>query len=212
MRNVSYKHFLEEKEFVTKWSKLTKFTFEDISQTRSYLSQIGCPAAFNTGMACYKCTVFDQCTYIISELEKEYANIIKLIVNNSVETPLFSIFDSKKTDGKFLICLNRYSIVAKAAATQGEKYNLATCYASNLNYESFIEFRDKTIRKIRNEATKGTAVWCSTMTWGLGREKSGSSFKTSSKQKPKNKKISHQPYRRGGSVNYRQYLDDNDFD
>ncbi len=200
LRSHTLKHLLNETEFSNTWKEFTKLTVTDISKAHTFLDQIQCPAKVMSSQACETaCPVYGQCTYMIDVFEREYCNIIESIVKDSVKKPLFSIFISTETSGHFLVCLSSSSIVAKAAKTRGNKFNLATCYANNVSGECYIEFRNRNITKIRNEAATESTKWYSMETWGLVKKVS---------TKSKKKKIKHTPYRRGGAGNYRQYLDD----
>jgi hypothetical protein len=204
LRSHTYKHFFDEKEFLNVWRRFTGKTLENISQARSYLEQISCPASYNTSMACENnCPVFAQCTYILDEFEKEYITCIQQVIHDSAETPLFSTYESSRVNGQqALSFLSRHTVVAKVVEINTGVFNLATCYASNRENESYPEFRDKIIKRIRSEAARSNITWFSKNSWGLVKR----DIKIDPKKKSGKKKIA--PYKRGGSGNYKQYLDD----
>lgn len=200
LRSHTFKHLLDEHEFSNTWERFTGLNSDDILKARTFLNQIQCPAQKLSNKVCEcGCPVYNQCSYMLGDYEKEYCNAIESIIQQSIQTPLFSVFESTETRGQFLVCLSSHSIVVKAAEIENKQFNLATCYANNVSGECYVEFRSKNVNKIRYEAARGSIKWYSEETWGVV---------VKEKKQSKKKKNKHTPYQRGGAANYRQYLDD----
>lgn len=200
LRSHAVKHFLNLTE---DWKN------NNLSLYISALEDMGCqflePGTALKDPPCDTCSNYAQCTPKVGPLEISYTNAVEDIIKEGCKLPRYACFLSDEWGTDLLSVVPNRKFVAKAALLPNGAYNLMTCYdKTGFSMNRVIEMQRQ---KIRNEASRGTIVWCDQTNWGI---RSSASPKSEVRKKHKKRKPGkmRKPYSRGGARNFKEYFDE----
>lgn len=208
LRSHTVKHFANLDEFESAWKSIKSVDFDLIMQSVTSLQRIGC-LYYELGSEvppCNACRLFNKCSGFIDELEKEYIRSAVSVIEECGRIPRHVFYLSSTEHIRLFFAIPDLPVVVKAAVLRDDIFNLMTFY-SRANM-SFTEMRDLEVRKISIDANKNTISWCNDSSWGLNGMSSVSDSGKNGFKKANKKRKKLNPYKRGGSKNYKQYLDE----
>ncbi len=194
LRNHAVKHFLNTDEFENVWEKRLSKNISSLTRYTSDLKNMGCYSLANP--PCNKCSIFEQCTPYVSEIENLYLKEIEDVIIKGGYLPRYvSFFSNWDKNGVFSSLLDN-RVILKAGLLENDIFNLMTCYVKK--GRSFAEIMNNEVSKILLEADNKSIKWCNKAKWAIG-----ISIENKSKTK---KKPPRSPYRCGGGANWQQQL------
>jgi hypothetical protein len=208
LRSHAVKHLTNLNEFEKTWEKIISIDKELIRRSIAKLQDIECPH-YSDGEpfpSCHKCQKFNKCTDFISELENHYFNLVLQIIREGGAIPRYVDFFSNDFKKEMFVLMPDRPVVIKAALLKHGTYNLVTCYSSS--NQSFTEMRDQQREIVQMEAGKKNLLWCDENTWGIEALSHNGGIDPKPKRKKKKSKQKSKRYYRGGSNNWRQFLDE----
>jgi len=157
----------------------SSITEKDIQQIRKMLKDIGCPyyvsnyenpPCFNHQKNCPR----DNCLKIdyINKLEDIYKGIVHGDLTECAGLPRYACYyekNEKKTGWMLSALSSKMLIIHSSWMKEYKKYNVTSCY-SRKQWQSFVEFRDKQVEKIINNAKEDSIIFCNRKNWGFDDE------------------------------------------
>jgi hypothetical protein len=172
LRSHAVSHIMDSSE-KKDWEKILGHSIAPIiNECHRALLDIGCPfAKLGTRRApCSEgvgfCSLFNQCSEIVSKIESAYVQAIARVIESSVRMPRFATFYDKQEDHHCWM-IPEVPLVAKMAwLDQKNCFNVMTCYRPQGTYCKASEAVDLTKREISAEKS-GVVHWCTRETWAL---------------------------------------------
>jgi hypothetical protein len=177
LRYHAVEHFMDTTELEVWKNYVGQESIQKIFSVSDQLTLIGCPYKKDTTLPkyklCLKCEIFSNCSSRteITELEKEYCEIIKQILDGTLEFPRYVIYTLKKQLANEIQVLNsnRAKIVG-ALMDDKITYNVKTAHVIIPLYrnKTWKDILKDEVEEIKSRSVRGQRDWFTEKTWGIG--------------------------------------------